>query len=76
MVNINKQVLTSLQQEILRLLFVKSGMSLNQRGIARILEVTPPAVMKAIPKLEEEKCCLSSIFCLFLRNLCALFILY
>ena len=54
MVNIYKQYLTTLQQEILRLLFVKAGMSLNQRGIARILEVTSPAVMKAIPKLEEK----------------------
>lgn len=54
MVNIYKQELTTLQQEILRLLFVKAGMSLNQRGIARMLEVTSPAVMKAIPKLEEE----------------------
>jgi len=54
MVNIYKQELTTLQQEILRLLFVKAGMSLNQRGIARMLGVTSPAVMKAIPKLEEE----------------------
>lgn len=54
MVNIYKQELTVLQQEILRLLFVKAGMSLNQRGIARILEVTQPAVIKALPKLEEE----------------------
>lgn len=54
MVNIYKQELTVLQQEILRLLFVKAGMSLNQRRIARILEVTPPAVIKALPKLEEE----------------------
>ncbi|MBS3134967.1 nucleotidyltransferase domain-containing protein [Candidatus Woesearchaeota archaeon] len=54
MVNIYKLKLTNLQQEILRLLFIKAGMSLNQRGIARILEVSPPAVMKALPKLEEE----------------------
>ncbi len=54
MVNIYKQDLTILQQEILRLLFVKAGMSLNQRGIARALEVTSPAVMKALPKLEKE----------------------
>lgn len=54
MVNIYKQELTILQQEILRLLFVKAGMSLNQRGISRILGVTQPAVMKALPKLEDE----------------------
>src|SRR3989344_258954 len=54
MVNMYKQELTILQQKILRLLFIKSGMSLNQRGIARILEVSQPAVMKALPKLEEK----------------------
>ncbi len=54
MVNIYKLKLTNLQQEILRLLFIKAGASLNQRGIARILEVSQPAVMKAIPKLEKE----------------------
>ncbi|MEK6940388.1 MAG: nucleotidyltransferase domain-containing protein [Nanoarchaeota archaeon] len=54
MINIYKQELTVLQQEILRLLFVKAGVSLNQRRIARMLKVTPPAVMKALPKLEEK----------------------
>ncbi len=54
MVNIYKVKLTNLQQEILRLLFIKTGESLNQRGIARILDVSDPAVMKALPKLEEE----------------------
>lgn len=48
-----KSKLTILQQEILRLLFVKSGMSLNQRGIAKILRVSQPAVMKAVPRLKE-----------------------
>lgn len=54
MVNIYELKLTKLQQEILRLLFIKTGMSLNQRGIARILEVSQPAVMKALPGLEKE----------------------
>ena len=54
MVNIYKLKLTNLQQEILRLLFVKAGTSLNQRQISKILEVTPPAVMKALPALEKE----------------------
>ena len=54
MVNIYKLKLTNLQQEILRLLFVKAGMQLNQRQISRMLEVTPPAVMKALPLLEKE----------------------
>lgn len=53
MVNIGKLKLTVLQQDILRLLFIKVGTVLNQRGIARILNVSPPAVMKAVPGLME-----------------------
>ena len=54
MINIYKLKLTTLQQEILRLLFIKVGVSLNQRQIANFLGVTPPAVMKALPELEKE----------------------
>ena len=54
MVNIYKLKLTNLQQEILRLFFVKAGISLNARGVARALEVSQPAVSKALPLLEEE----------------------
>jgi len=54
MVNMYELKLTNLQQEILRLLFIKAGTSLNQRRIAKILEVSQPAVMKAIPGLEKE----------------------
>lgn len=54
MINIYKLKLTNLQQGISRLLFIKSGMSLNQRQIANFLEVTQPAVMKALPELEKE----------------------
>lgn len=54
MVNIYKLKLTNLQQEMLRLLYVKAGTSLNQRQIANFLEVSPPAVMKALPDLEKE----------------------
>ena len=54
MVNTYKLKLTNLQQEILKLLFVKAGISLNQRQIANYLEVSPPAVMKALPELEAE----------------------
>ena len=52
--NIYKLKLTNLQQGILRLLFIKAGISLNQRQVSKILEVTPPAVMKALPALEKE----------------------
>ena len=54
MVNMYKLGLTNLQQEILRLLFIKSGTSLNARGIARFLDVTQPAVSKALPLLEKQ----------------------
>ncbi|MFH1053806.1 MAG: nucleotidyltransferase domain-containing protein [Candidatus Woesearchaeota archaeon] len=54
MVNIYKLKLTILQQEILRLLFIKAGKTLNQRQIAKYLDVSPPAVIKALPKLEKE----------------------
>lgn len=54
MINTYKLKLTNLQQEILRLLFVKAGISLNQRQIAKSLKVTPPAVTKALPTLEKE----------------------
>lgn len=53
MVNTNKLKLTSLQQEILRLMFKKSGDSLNQRQIANAINVTPPAVLKSLPLLEK-----------------------
>lgn len=54
MINLYKLKLTNLQQEIMRLLFIKAGISLNQRQIANLLEVTPPAVMKALPALAQE----------------------
>ena len=53
MVNIYKLRLTILQLEILRLLFVKAGKSLNQRQIANYLGVSQPAIRKALPKLER-----------------------
>lgn len=55
MVNIYKLKLTCLQQEILRLLFIKVGKTLNARAIAKSLNVSQPAVSKALPKLEKEE---------------------
>ena len=55
MVNRYLSRLTLLQKGILRLLFIKTGLSLNQRQIASFLEVTSPAVMKALPFLEEKE---------------------
>ncbi len=37
----------------MRLLFVKVGKPLNQRAVARLLGVSQPAVMKALPGLEK-----------------------
>ncbi len=53
MVNKYKLELTSLQQKILRLLFTNVGKKLNQRQISKRLEVSQPAVKKALPKLEN-----------------------
>ncbi|MEK6826302.1 MAG: nucleotidyltransferase domain-containing protein [Nanoarchaeota archaeon] len=53
MVNIYKLRLTKLQQEILRLLFVKSGSELNQRQVSKYLDVSQPAVKKALPELKK-----------------------
>jgi len=53
MVNINKQKLTVLQQDVLRVLFKKSGVSLNQRQLAKSINVTSPAIIKALPLLEK-----------------------
>ncbi|HJX05638.1 MAG TPA: nucleotidyltransferase domain-containing protein [Candidatus Nanoarchaeia archaeon] len=50
----NELKLTNLQQRIMRLFFIKAGMSLNAQAIARNLEVSPPAVLKALPLLEKE----------------------
>ena len=46
---------TQLQLEIFRLFCVKTGGKLNQRQIAKFLNVTPTAVAKALPLLEKEK---------------------
>ena len=52
--DIYKLKFTRLQNEILRLLCIKAGMSLNQREIARILKVSPTAISKSLPLLEKE----------------------
>jgi len=46
---------TRLQSEIFRFFCIKAGQTLNLRGIARPLKVSPTAVSKALIKLEEEK---------------------
>ena len=54
MVNMNKLKLTLLQQEILRFLFMNSGVVFNARGIAVSLGVSQPAVSKALPLLKKH----------------------
>jgi len=39
----------------MRLLFIKAGDSLNARRVAKLLNVSPPAVAKALPFLEKQK---------------------
>ncbi len=45
---------TRLQTEIFRLLCMKAGQTLNLRGIARSLKVSPTAVSNALTELEKE----------------------
>lgn len=45
---------TTLQNEIFRLLCIK-GISLNQRGVARFLKVSPTAIAKALKSPEMKK---------------------
>ena len=45
---------TRLQSEIFRLLCIKAGQSLNLRGVARPLKVSPTAVSNALIELEKE----------------------
>jgi len=54
MVNLYKSEFTLLQQEILRYLFSKAGMSFNARGLAKPLERTQAGIVKVLPELEKE----------------------
>jgi predicted nucleotidyltransferase len=51
---IYKLKFTRLQNEILRFLFIKAGMSFNQRGLARALKVSPTAIAKALEELAKD----------------------
>lgn len=52
--DIYKLKFTILQQEILRFLFVKSGMSFTERALAKQLKVSSTAVSNALKALEKE----------------------
>lgn len=53
--DIYKLKFTKLQNEIFRLLCIKTGSSLNQREIAGLLNVSPTAVSKSLPKMEQDE---------------------
>lgn len=53
MVNMNKPRLTSLQVDILRVVFIKTGSPINQRQLSLELNVSQPAIKKALPVLRE-----------------------
>ncbi len=55
MVNIYEPKFTLLQQGILRFLFNGVGKQFNARALARNLNVSPPAISKALPLLEKEE---------------------
>lgn len=52
--DIYKLKFTQLQMELFRLLCVKSGEALNQRQLAQLLDVSPTAIAKVLPRLEKE----------------------
>lgn len=60
MVDIYKLKFTVLQQEIIRLFFVKAGTTLNARRISQYLGVSATAVSKALPELEKQSFIVSS----------------
>jgi len=45
---------TKLQMEIFRLFCIKTGEKLNQRQIAKLLQVSPTAIAKSLPLLEKN----------------------
>src|SRR3989338_5605791 len=53
MVNISKPKLTLLQQDLLRMLFMRAGMTFNAHELAVTLEVSQPAIAKALPGMEK-----------------------
>ena len=55
MVNIYELKLTNLQQQIIRLLFVRVGTLMNALAIAKSLGVSQPAVSKALPGLIKSE---------------------
>lgn len=55
MINIYELKLTSLQQQILRFLLVKTGETFTAHVLSKSLSVSQPAISKALPYLEKEQ---------------------
>lgn len=55
MVNTYKLKFTTLQLEIMRLLFIRADASMNAREISLSLDVSAPAISKALPQLEKSR---------------------
>ena len=55
MVKIYKLELTILQQEILKFLALNAGKNFNARNLALNLDVSSPAIKKALPLLEKKE---------------------
>ncbi len=53
--DIYKLKFTRLQNEIIRLLCINAGKSINQRNIAKKLGVSPTAIAKALKELERDE---------------------
>ncbi len=49
-----KQKFTWIQNGIFELLCIRAGTAINQRGVAKILKVSPTAVAKSAKRLEKE----------------------
>ena len=49
-----KQKFTQLEQAIWRFLCIKTGLTFNARELAKYLDVSTTAIIKSIPRLEQE----------------------
>jgi predicted nucleotidyltransferase len=55
MINTYRINLTNLQQELLRFLFIHPEQKFNARRLSQKLEVSPPAISKALPLLKKKE---------------------
>lgn len=53
--DIYKEKFTSLEREVLRVLFTNTGKEINQRQISKILKVSPTAISNTLKSLKNKK---------------------